>query len=173
MTSFLLILYLNVSNIIWFYSFLNILFRPQVAISSQLKSANTLKIMFFTLGNRKRVAIIESQYELSKHACLLSLKCLTSFIFKWSKKNLALIVLALLYMHEIIKIVYDLCSHRLMNWDCFYVILIKNLQLVQYTVTQLLYYILPANGKHCCELHYRNGRKFQPSSSHRSEMSRI
>lgn len=64
---------LIVSNLIWVYSFLNILFRPQVAISSQLKSDNTLKIMSFTLGNRQRIAITtDSQYETSK-------RCMPSF----------------------------------------------------------------------------------------------
>lgn len=65
--------YLHVSNMIWFHSFSNVLARPQVALSSQLKSANALKIMSFTLGNRKRRAMItDSQYEIPRH-------CMPSF----------------------------------------------------------------------------------------------
>lgn len=74
--------YLNVSNMIWFHSFFNILSRPQVASSSQLKSANALKIMSFTLGNRKRRAIItDSQYEISKHCMPLSFKMPSILLF--------------------------------------------------------------------------------------------
>lgn len=67
-TSFLLMLYLNISK--WFGSVVSLTFLPgpRCLVLHSWNSANAFKIMSFTLGNVKSTAIItDSQYEISTH----------------------------------------------------------------------------------------------------------